>query len=205
MLTEENIYRAFRQEQSKYLGRPYRLPKSWDQFFAKLAPERKGPIKTITLFFNTRWSNIDPRAYFQAGFKVFGNSFSYHKFFDRKIIELYINEDRAIKREVEGVADDLINSIEYIKSLLPDAPVSRLTRYVNMFDGQRPKAISDYLANRIGKYFLVYLVKEGYVSLRSEQRGQLVYIDKQYNKYVQILTSFLQQSAEANKVLEGIL
>jgi hypothetical protein len=194
MLSEYDIYKIFRQEQSSYINRPYRMPKKWDDFFSKMALNKKDPLITITKFFNTKWSNIDPNVYFKMGFKIFAHTFSYHRFFDRKIMELYITEDRAIKREIDGVEEDLKKSINYLKGILPDAPVSRLLRYVNMFDGKRPKALSDYLANRIGKYLLIYLIKEGYVKLASEQRGQLVYIDQQYGKYVSILTSFLQQN-----------
>jgi hypothetical protein len=204
MFTEQEIYRVFRQEQSKYLDRPYRMPKKWDDFFTKLPVERKDPLITITKFFNTKWSNIDPNLYFKTAFKVFGSGFSYHRFFNRKIIEMYANEDRAIKRETEDVGSDLRKSIEFIKEYIPNGQVSKLFRYVNMFDGERARALSDYLANRIGKYFLVYLIKEGYVKLPSEQRGQLVYIDKQYTKYLNILNTFLQKTGSMESLLEDI-
>jgi hypothetical protein len=74
-----------------------------------------------------------------------------------------------------------------------------------MFDKERPRAFSDYLSNRIGKFFLIYLLKEGYLKLEREQRGQLVYIDKQYDRYIRILNSYSQKTGRLNEILKKIL
>lgn len=192
MITEEQIYRKFRSIQSRILNRPYRLPKNWDIFFAKLGPDRKVPLTRLTLNFNTKWSNVDPDLYINAGFEVFGPRFSYHVFLDKRVLNLYISKDRAIKREVENIEESLRKSIDFVDSVIPDGPTSKLYRYVNMYDGSRPRAFTDYLANNIDKYFLVWLIKEDYVKIRNEQAMQLCYINEQYNKYLRILRSYLQ-------------
>ena len=59
MITEEHIYNAFRKAQSLALSRPYKLPKDFDAFFAKMPENNKTILTLITRNFNTIWQNID--------------------------------------------------------------------------------------------------------------------------------------------------
>jgi hypothetical protein len=192
MITEEYVYKKYRQEQSRVYGRPYRLPQNWDKFFAKMDPQKKVSLTRLTLNFNTKWTNVNPDLYIETGFEVFGPRFHYHWFLDKRILNLYISKDRAIKRETENIGESLCKSINFVDSILPDGPTSKLYRYANMYDGNRPRALTDYLANNIDKYFLVWLIKEDYVTIRNEQAMQLCYINEQYSKYLRILRSYLQ-------------
>lgn len=204
MFSEEQVYKIYRQAKARKIGQPYRLPKDWKSFFSRMKEDRRTALIRITNNFNTKWSNVNPHRYFDAGFEVFGNGFHYLKFFDKKVINLYAAKDRALKRETEDIGAALQDSVNFIDELIPDGKVSKLYRYINMFDGARPRAIADYLANRIDKYFLVWMVKEGYIEIRNEQKLPLVYINESYDKYSRNIQTFFQQNPK-EEILGKIL
>ena len=70
MITEQDTYTYFRQSQSRFISRPYRLPKDFDKFFnTRLAAKNKEALEIITKWFNTKWSNIDCAKFFDCGFE----------------------------------------------------------------------------------------------------------------------------------------
>lgn len=205
LLSEQEIYTVFRRVQSASLGRPYRLPKNWETFYNKWHPKRKAFLTEITKRFNTRWSNIDPKFYFECGFKVFP-LFSYHNFLDRRVINLYIAKDRLIKREGLDPKEDLITSISYVDSSIPEGKTSKLYRYLNSYTENRRRIIADYLANRVGKYFLVYLMATSHIKLSESELIQLPYIREQYHRYKKEINDCIRrQDFDINEIFKGIL
>ena len=179
MLSEFDIYCFFRKEQSIFLNRPYRLPKNWDKHFSKLSNKNKEMLTRITKYFNTKWSNIDPLLYFECGFSLFKKSFSYVKFLDEKIIKLYITRDKIKKRENIAVKNDMQNSIKFVRNYLNDTNNKLcilLTNYGKLKNGNISVAVEHYIENKIGKFFLVYLIMKGYITVNKFELNKLPYI-----------------------------
>ena len=72
MYDTRDIYIAFRKAQSLAKNRGYRIPKDWDNHFNnKMKPTDRDNLQKITDYFNTKWQNINPQKYFEAGFDIY--------------------------------------------------------------------------------------------------------------------------------------
>lgn len=187
MYTTWDIYCTFRKVQAQYAGRGYRLPKDWEKFLnEKLNVTSRENLQKLTDYFNTKWYNISPEKYFEAGFDLYKN-FTYKDFFDKKIIKTYISNDKDKKRELNISKQGIINSIKHVYYLLSDEDTESiynmgfLRYYARMsFDGYMRQPIKDYLDNKITSLFLVWLINKGYIRLTEEERSILPYIVENY-------------------------
>jgi hypothetical protein len=179
MHTNQDIYIAFRKAQSKAIERPYKLPKDWEYFYnVEMTEKNKEYLDKATANFNTIWQNFDPIKYFNVGFELFGKRFGYHKFLSKKIIMHYIEKDKHYKRDVDGAKRDIIDSAKYVLSVCHD-----LYQYCNRMDGRLSLPVSDYLRNKIDKYFLVWLMRKGYLHLSDDEYISIPYINEKFSEY----------------------
>jgi hypothetical protein len=149
-------------------------------------------LTLITDYFNTKWSNIDPETYFDCGFNVL-KSFSYVNFFDERIINLYKTKDKNKKREMTINKEEVKKSITFSKDFIAKNGIKNLKDYGRMRDGYESVPINHYLKNRISKYFLVSLIKNGFLILNDDDRARIPYITEQYNDCVKELDEILKE------------
>jgi len=180
----EEVYATYRKVQSLYLGRGYKLPKDIKKHIEeKMVEKNRDNIVTLAHWFNTKWRNIDLEKYFEAGFELFGNTFSYNKFLDNKIVKLYIQLDKNKKRLMEINKKEIINSFKFIKENYGNAP---LEHYCNMENGYMHLVVEDYLKNKIDKTLLTYLINYKYIRrLNDEDRQKIPYIVTNWREHLE--------------------
>jgi hypothetical protein len=188
MITSFDIYKSFRQAQSNFLSRPYRLPKDWETHFNKMIQTTRDKITILVTHFNTKWMNIDIDRYFKTGFDLFGKNFSYNKFTDPKIMLLYIENDKTLKRNYILTKENFTKSKNFVidwcknKSIRED--LSLFTQYSRMEDNGMKAPVTHYLKNKIDKYFFTWLIMEKYFVLTDEDRVLVPLITENYWTYV---------------------
>ena len=172
MLTEKDVYFAFRRASPK----PYRAPKDWDEFFNKKMnkPSREA-LETITSFFNTKWKNINVAKYMACGFELFP-TFTYVKFFDPRIISLYITKDKIDKRECELDKRKIIESAKFVKRKIKDLNLYNLKQYGGHRVDFSSTPIDDYLQGPLDSLILFYLIYKKYLILQDHDEGRISYI-----------------------------
>ena len=176
----EQIYYQFRKAQADYNNRGFRMPKNFeDHFKKKLSAINQKKLVKATNWFNTKWSNIDPYIYFTCGFEIYKKRFSYIKFFEEKILLLYIQRDKNEKRQIRVTKEKLIASAKFIKKYMRDNDISTLKEYMDTNDGNQKLAVSHYLKNEIDSSFFVFLLKMG-MRLTDIDRSFIPYISKHY-------------------------
>lgn len=195
----EKIYFQFRKAQADFNNRGFRMPKDFESHFRKkLSTVNQEKLNKITGWFNTKWSNIDPYTYFICGFDLYKGRFSYVKFFNEKILLLYVQRDKNEKREVRVNKTKLIESAKFLKKYMTENEIYTLQEYIDTSDGNRRLAITHYLQNKIDASFFVFLIKKG-MKLTDTDRGFIPYISKHYrniNVMLNELRSFLLKIEE---------
>lgn len=187
------VYTAFRKAQSKHYARPYRLPKDFEYYFnVKISPKNREYIQKAVLYFSTRWRNINIDRYMRYGFELFGKQFTYAKFFDPRLLKLYIVKDKNEKREIKVNKKTIIESAKYVKRFLKplislDSNASPLTQYCRMTDGYQSVPVKHYIEGHIDKYFLIWLLKNGQLRMSDEDRSQTPYIAENYRDYLLVV------------------
>lgn len=176
----ENIYYQFRKAQASYNNRGFRMPKDFEKHFkTKLSAINQKKLAKIAGWFNTKWNNIDPYLYFKCGFELYKKRFSYIKFFEEKIILLYIQRDKNTKREARATKENLIKSAGFVKKYMRENEIQSLQEYIDTNDGNQKLAVSHYLKNKIDASFFVFLLKKG-MALTDTDRSFIPYIAKNY-------------------------
>ena len=100
MITEYDIYYAFRKAQSLANDRGFRIPKDWERFKTKMNANNSQWLKEAKMYFNTTYSNVDLDRYMMCGFEIW-KGFTYKHFTHKKVIDLYISKDKTAKRKME--------------------------------------------------------------------------------------------------------
>lgn len=176
----QETYVLFRKAQAFSLGRGWRMPKDFETHFNEKMPEvhKKALIK-ITQWFLTKWSNINPYEYFLCGFELH-KSFSYHMFFKKNILKLYIEKDKNEKRKVETTKKGLIKSAKFVKQWMKQNGKT-FNQYMREINGNQKVAIDHYLKNEIDAAFLVFMIRKGMI-LNDQDRSYIPYIQERYRK-----------------------
>lgn len=166
MYTELDIYQNYRQSQTQFLGRTgYKTPKDWVKYFTeKLSNNQQDNLTRASKYFSTLWTDVNPKEYFDCGFQLHGKRFSYHLFFDKKIMLLYKRHDKNQKNEFKNMKKSLVNSVKFVLIQTKNKKcINPLMCYCDMMDGpERHKIVSDYLKNNVCGYFLVWMAAEGW-------------------------------------------
>ena len=191
-----NTYYCFRFAQSEFLNRPYRLPKDFKSFlFNRMKAPSRECLIDITKCFFTKWERIDKKDYFRCGFKIMGKGFTYHRFFDKRIIEQYIQIDRAIKRDMTHNKGKFVESVKFVKKFLKENKLTLLEYCNKKIDGYF-LPVRHYIENDIDKIFLAWLIKKGYYVLSDYDRSILPYVVDNYREmYVKLekMNSFIRK------------
>ena len=176
----EQVYYQFRKAQADFNNRGFRMPKNFEEHFKKkLSAINQKKLATITNWYNTKWSNIDKYRYFTCGFELYKKRFSYVKFFEEKILVLYIQRDKNEKRQTRVTKEKLISSAKFIKKYMQDNKIQSLQEYMDTNDGNQKLAVSHYIKNEIDSSFFVFLLKKG-MRLSDTDRSFIPYISKHY-------------------------
>jgi hypothetical protein len=192
MITEQDIYNIFRKVQSQYFERPYVLPKDWNSHFEKMPEKQKECLVLSAKYFNTKWDKIDIERFMVTGFELFRNGFSYRKFFDPKILKHYINRDKLYKLEAKNIREDITNSIHYVNNTYNRGIIEYSVLRVNNIS----QAVDDYVNNRVGKYFLTYLLMKKYIVFNDVENMLCPLIADNYREYVNQIENVLKNGLQ---------
>lgn len=197
MITPENVYIAYQQARARYVNRPYKMPKDWNKIWIKLGEKSVYNIEMIAKAFSTRWANVDIDKYFDCGFELFGKSFLYNKFYERKILLLYIEKDKQLKRRIVNIKASYDKSNEFITYWMNNRPhrndISLYKQYCMMSDEGIRAPIKHYIKNKICRYMLVWLIKEKFLILQDYEKELVPLINSQYRQLVHDLKGVLEE------------
>lgn len=179
----ESIYRSFLKAQAYYNNRGYKMPRDFESHFNnKFKEQNKRALIKVTGWFLTKWKNINPYDYFLCGFDLLGKWFTYVRFFNPKIIELYKIRDKNKKREIHITKKALVESALFVKKWMNEHNVN-LDEYISMREGHQKIAISHYLNNKINAIFFVFLIQKGML-LTDNERSVIPYVQSNYRKII---------------------
>ena len=175
MYTPQNIYYYFK----KAANRPFRMPKDFDQYLEnKITGKNKENLTKITQFFNTKWMNIDPLKYFQTGYQLLNKGFSYHKFFEQRILDFYIQSDKVSKMSLDVDKKKIINSFNFIIEN-KDCPY---LVYIDKILDDKPILLVNYLSNNIDKFTFFYFVYTGQIKMKDDYWALVPEINNNINE-----------------------
>jgi len=179
----ELVYRLFRRSQAVANNRGYRIPKDFEKHLVKMSEPNRAALYKIRDYFRTKWKNIDPTLYFACGFEMMPR-FSYNKFFDPRIIRLYINKDKHQKRDVKLTKKNLTISVKFVKKYMRDNKIPSFVVYCSSRTDNQCLPVTHYLSNNIDGYFLTWLLYSRLIWLSEDEKSILPYIIKQYRENV---------------------
>lgn len=180
MITIQEVYETYRRVQGRQLGRGYKLPKDFNEWYMNAPKPTQDGLDMVTKYFNTKWQNVVPEDYFAAGFNLWKN-FSYHQFTNPKVLNMYIDKDKLKKRSLMGCKADLTKSRSYI---VATHGVLSPNEYCRMADGKLSQPVSDFINNKIGPYFLSWLIYKRLLVLQDHERSMVSLITNNYRNYV---------------------
>ena len=179
----EDVYRYFQRAKSIVSGRGYKFPKDFQGSLAKMSDPNRAALYKITDYFNTKWHNVVPDVYFACGFEMIPK-FTYIKFFDPRIMKLYIHKDKNKKRDTELTKKSLISSAKYVKNFMVINNINSFVLYCNCRQENKCLPVIHYLSNNIDGYFLTWLLYSQLVNLSEDEKSLIPYIMKNYRENV---------------------
>jgi len=184
----ENIYYYYRKAQSSIKGKGFRMPKNFEEHFNKrMNSLTRESLRKATRYFNTKWSNIDPYNYFLCGFEVY-KTFSYNKFFDEKILNLYIRRSNIKKREMVIKKKQMEKSVALLALYMKKFEISTLRGLCSKINGEGNHAIINlYIKDKIDKFTVCWLIMRGYLKLNDNDMAVIPYISEQYRNVTDVL------------------
>jgi hypothetical protein len=202
-LDVEDIYYYFRKAQANSNNRGFRMPKDFDKHFnTKMSEKNREALTLAVKYFNTKWSRIDPFRFMKCGFELF-KSFSYTKFFDRRVLNLYIQKDKHIKRDAELCKGKMTDSALFVLKYMKENKISSLSRYCMMKTGAISYPVKHYIDNSIDKFFVVWLVTLGLLDIDDDNRALVPYIVEQYRDILSDLDNISGYLSKLKKLIGG--
>lgn len=181
-MNEEQVYYFFRKAQSETKNRGFRMPKDFDAHLnKKFSKANREALILSTKYFNTKWENIDIYKYMQCGFELL-KTFSYVKFFDKRVMNLYIVKDKNLKRKMNINKKEIIKSVKFVKRFMKENNIISFKDYCNLSENYKKIVVFHYIHNKIDKFFFVWLIKNGMVYLDDNDKAQIPYITTQYRE-----------------------
>ena len=165
----------------------------------KMSEEYMKALDTLSLYFQTKWQNISISQYFDCGFELHQKNFWHERFFDPKIVRLYIQKDKNLKRTINISKGNIIKSAKFIKDYMKQAGYQTFHIYCSVQKDNKCLPVIHYLQNKIDSVFLIWLIRDKKVRLNDNERPYLPYIHANYRKTVIILEKmqpFLRQVRE---------
>ena len=204
MITEQDVYFAFRKAQANANDRGFRMPKDWDAFVAKMTEQNRNWLKQATMYFNTKFSNIDLDRYMACGFEIW-KGFTYKQFLDDKVINLYISKDKSKKRQSEVTQREIEQSFNNISDFLKEVPrrpgYGQLQNFCKFRDGEVRVCINMYVQGKVDVMTLAYCVNRGYIQLTDDERALSPYLVQRYRELVENLQDVSGFIAEKEREL----
>jgi len=203
MIDTWDIYAAFRKAQANFNNRPYRLPKDWVKHFTNMSQANQEAMFLAAERFNTRWSNINLDDYMAAGFDLFKKTFTYTKFFDTRLMSLYMERDKMKKRNLNISKTEIVSSAHFVIDYMGGRGF--LKEYSRKRDNFESIPIRHYKQGKIDQIFLAWLIKEKYLILEDSDRTQIPYIVEKYREYVsrldelKVFMALLKQKLEQKR------
>ncbi len=185
MIETWDVYVAFGKAQANYHSRPYRLPKDWVKHFTNMSKANQEAMFLAAERFNTRWSNINMDKYFGVGFDLIGKGFIYTRFFDRRVMALYMERDKMEKRNLILNKAEIVKSGSFVVKYMGGHGF--LKEYARKRDNFQSIPIRHYIHGKIDQHFLTWLIKEKYLIFEDSDRTQIPYIIEKYRDYVAVL------------------
>ena len=183
-------YVQYRRAQAFINNRGYRIPKDFEKHFnTKLTEKNREILSMVTKYFMTRWSGIDAYEYFVCGFTIF-KGFTYHQFFDRKVMTMYVTKDRNKKRSLKLVHEKMEESKKFVLDYIKENGLKSVKEYGDLRKQSELVCIHHYLHNRICKFLLVSFISKGVVKLNDDDRTKIPYIVTQYREILAELEEF---------------
>jgi hypothetical protein len=198
----EDIYYYFRKAQAEKNNRGFRMPKDFNKHLeTKFSKKNRESLQIATNYFNTKWNNIDPFKFMECGFELF-KTFSYVNFFDQRVINLYKQKDKNIKRESKLSKTKIKNSMLFVKNYIKENNIKNINIYCIMKNGHINIAIEHYLNNYIDKFFIVWLIKKKLLKLDDNNMALIPYINDHYRKILPKLDEINDFLLKLEKYLE---
>lgn len=182
-LTKQDVYVAFRKAQATAKGRPYRLPKDWEKHYNRMSLNTRNSLTQLTHWFNTKWMEIDPERYFACGFELIPG-FTYRNFNTPTVIRLYIQKDKAIKRQTRINKDKMIQSAKFVKEYMQMTDIKSFLVYCNKRSNGRSLPVGHYLENYLDGFFLTWLIKDRFIRLTDGEKAIIPYVVDKYRESV---------------------
>lgn len=173
MITSYDVYKLYRQLKSNNPKIP-----SENVYRKRLSLKSLLNIDRLTQYFNTIYSNVDPKLYFKYGFSLW-KTFNYAKFLDDRILEKYKQQDKIIKRSIKASKDNIDTSFNYI--------TTPLYRYCKEYDNNQKHIITDYLFNRINSVIIMYCIKNKYIDFNDIETELLYHIFNNYDDWMKLM------------------
>lgn len=150
----------------------------------KMSDEYLRTLDILSLWFNTKWKNISVFKYFACGFEIYLKSFYFERFLDSKIIRLYIQKDKNLKRTINISKKNIIQSAKFVKKYMESSGYKTLHIYCSVRENNKCLPVIHYLQNKIDTVFLIWLIRDKNVVLNDVERPYLPYIHANYRKTV---------------------
>lgn len=183
----EDTYISFQKAKARFLSRPYRIPTKWENIWAKMTEANMYNLEMITKAFSTRWHNIDMDKFFDCGFQLFNKSFTYTKFYDKRILRLYVENDKQQKRNETNIKDKMVESFYFISNWMNERKhrddISIYTQYCRMNEDGIRAPLRHYLKNNIDTHTLAWLMSKKYLVLQDYEKILVPLIVENYWKY----------------------
>lgn len=198
-ITTFDVFMSYKNAEKEFNnGRPFRIPKNWDSYFENRPERMKKVLEKASLYFMTKWERIDMDEYMRCGFSVFGKKFkidSNRFFFNYAVIKKYIHRDKEKKSGFSFIKEKFDSSKkfmnEYMSKMTVNPEISLEIQYCQINNSNVSVPIIHYVKNRIDKYFLVYLIKNGYLSLTEEEKSIVPEVVRNYRKYSLLLDTVI--------------
>lgn len=182
-----DVYFCFRKAQAQSKNRGFRMPKDFDKHLKnKMSEKNRKALLETTAFFNTKWKNVNIERYMEYGFELL-KSFSYMKFTDKRVMNLYKVKDKNLKRKLKLCKESMRDSLKFVKQYIKDNDITSIGRYCMLKNGHVSLIIEHYLNNYVDKFFVVWLMSKGLLKLNDDNISLVPYISEQYRE---ILVSF---------------
>ena len=190
MITEYDVYYAFRKAQSLSNDRGFRIPKDWEAFKAKMNENNRQWLREAAMYFNTTYSNVDLDRYMMCGFEIW-KGFSYKHFTHKKVIDLYIHQDKVTKRKLEVSRREIETTFNFISDELQGKPLrpgyNQLQNYCKFRTGETRNIINTYVQGKIDIMTLAYCVNRKYLILTDDERAMSPYLVQRYRELMENL------------------
>jgi hypothetical protein len=181
MIDELYIYQEYVRQRNNFTGQLRRIPKRLSK---TLSDKQIELLSTLSLYFNTKWRDIDLSLYFNAGFVVYQKKFYINKFLSPRIIRQYIAMDKSVKMISDSLLQDMRKSLAFVIEVTKEYQIDPLYAYSLMHLGNIPIVVEHYRQGKISSVFVAYFIAQGYLTVDDYIRPYLEPMIGSYHDYI---------------------